>query len=467
MPLKLEIISEHRDIVGDDAVRDFDEQGGTIGRALDNDWILPDPDRYISSRHATIDYKGGMYYLADTSTNGVYVNGEREPVGKGNPRRLFNGDQLRMGDFEFVVAIDRGESIAMPLEGAQTAVPEPMEAMVPEESLRSGVQLLDEEELADRHDFARLLASDTPAPVSNKAGKPQSRRPPIERALPKPAADPEFSAEFATDLSPTALEVTANDLFDSFLDGLGLSRADLHDGAEPAEVLQNAGAVFRAFVEGSVQMLASRRNLKAAFKLDQTMTLPRHNNPLKLSEDVAVLLRQLLAGHGGEYLGPVEAAREVCRDLLYHQQALVDAMHAAFAEFSERFDPDELVAAFHRDGTAASRFAFLARLKYWQLYCDRYPLLTEKGANRIPQLVSDDYVRAYERQIAEYKRLEVVPDLKATVRWRAPAPADVPAVAEAKRDTNEHANPDADLIPSIEFDDTFSDLFDDDDVASG
>jgi type VI secretion system protein len=49
MPLTLEIISEHRDLVGEDAVRDFDEQGGTIGRALDNDWILPDPDRYISS----------------------------------------------------------------------------------------------------------------------------------------------------------------------------------------------------------------------------------------------------------------------------------------------------------------------------------------------------------------------------------------------------------------------------------
>jgi type VI secretion system FHA domain protein len=341
-----------------------------------------------------------------------------------------------------------------------------MEAMVPEVSLRSGVQLLDEEELADRHDFARILASDTPAPISAKPQKAKSRRPLIERPQPKPAADPAFSAEFATDLSPTTLEVTANDLFDSFLDGLGLSRADLPDGAESAEVLQNAGAVFRAFVEGCVQMLASRRNLKAAFKLDQTMALPRHNNPLKLSEDVSVLLRQLLTGHEGEYLGPVEAAREVCRDLLYHQQAVVDAMQAAFAEFSERFDPDELVAAFHREGGAASRFSFVARLKYWQMYCDRYPLLTEKSANRIPQAVSDDYVRAYERQIAEYKRLEVVPDLKSTVRWRPPAPADVPAVAHANRDANEHAAADADLIPSIEFDDTFTDLFDDD-VVSG
>jgi len=74
MSCRLEIVSEHREIVGDDAVREFGEKGGTIGRSLQNDWILPDPDRFISGRHATIDFKGGIYYLVDTSTNGIYVN---------------------------------------------------------------------------------------------------------------------------------------------------------------------------------------------------------------------------------------------------------------------------------------------------------------------------------------------------------------------------------------------------------
>jgi predicted component of type VI protein secretion system len=75
MPLTITIVSEHRDLVGNDCVREYYEEGGTIGRSLENDWILPDPDRYISGRHATIDHKGGMYYLADTSSNGVYMNG--------------------------------------------------------------------------------------------------------------------------------------------------------------------------------------------------------------------------------------------------------------------------------------------------------------------------------------------------------------------------------------------------------
>ena len=79
--------------------------GGTIGRSPDNDWVLPDERRYVSSRHAMIDYQGGAYYLVDTSRNGVFVNGADTPVGQGHPQRLFDGDQLRIGEFEIAVDI--------------------------------------------------------------------------------------------------------------------------------------------------------------------------------------------------------------------------------------------------------------------------------------------------------------------------------------------------------------------------
>ena len=89
MPLQLEIVSEHRDLVGDDAVRIFREEGGTIGRSLQNDWILPDPDRYISGRHATITWNEdrGCFFLEDLdSTNGTELDGvtirRRERLGR-------------------------------------------------------------------------------------------------------------------------------------------------------------------------------------------------------------------------------------------------------------------------------------------------------------------------------------------------------------------------------------------------
>jgi len=48
---------------------------------------------------------------------------------------------------------------------------------------------------------------------------------------------------------------------------------------------------------------------------------------------------------------------------------------------------------------------FRNKSKYWELYGDLYPTLTETGGGRFPQMFSEDFVRAYERQIAEYKRL--------------------------------------------------------------
>ncbi|HNP36313.1 MAG TPA: type VI secretion system-associated FHA domain protein TagH [Woeseiaceae bacterium] len=408
MPLQLEIISEHRDIVGDDAVHEFSEDGGTIGRALENEWILPDPDRYISGCHAAIDHKGGIYYLADLSTNGVYVNDEYEPIGKGNPRRLFNGDHLRMGNFEMRVAIDQGESIVMPQEGEQTVVPDRIELQVPEVSLVTGVQLLDEEAITGDEEFEFALASIRPAvPV-----------PIVAAPEPEPAREPEVNIT-AREKAP----VTPEDLFDSFLDGVGVSRADLHPDIDPVEVMQNAGEVLKEFVEGINRLLASRSNLKMAFSLDQTTILPRHNNPLKLSQNVQDSIKQLLVGHEGEYLGPRDAVREACRDLLHHQDAFIDAMSAAFTEFADRFEPDELLAGFNRNLDAKPLLGFLNKLKYWQLYCDLYPVLTNKGDGRYPQLLAEEFVKSYERQIAEFKRQDAARPVPSTTATRPAAPA--------------------------------------------
>jgi type VI secretion system FHA domain protein len=402
MSCQLEIISDHREIVGDDAVRVFGENGGTIGRSLQNDWILPDPDRFISGRHATIDHKGGIYYLLDTSTNGVYVNGDCEPIGNGNPRRLFNGDTLRLGDFEITVSIDEGESIVTPLDETGSSVTDHNTSLVPEESLRTGVQLLDEEELTGDDEFQSTLFGE-PADTGI-----------VERAQEKVA---EAVKPRRAPVSPLSeADLAATDLLDSFLDGLGINRAELHPSIDLGSVMQNAGEVMREFVEGTTQLLASRANLKNAFRLDQTTVLPRHNNPLKLSANTKDSIMQLLVGKEGEYLGPRDAVREVCRDLLFHQDAFLDAMNDAFVEFADRFDPDELADGF--DSTLSSNLLtrWMNKSKYWQLYGDLYPILTEKGSGRFPQMYAEEFVRAYERRIAEFKRLGGADDhLKATV----------------------------------------------------
>jgi predicted component of type VI protein secretion system len=388
MPLIIKIVSEHRDLVGDDCVREYHESGGTIGRSLRNDWILPDPDRYISGRHATIDYKGGMYYLADTSSNGVYMNGDVEPIGNGNPRRLFDGDRMRMGDFEFEIHIDKGESLVMPLDEEPSVAPDNIEQFVDEDVLETGMQLLSEDEITGDDEFQSMLFGKEPRKT-------------------EPDPEPDVADKSANDDSAAKENagpgVTAEDLFDSFLDGLGISRVELHPSVNRPEMMLSAGLVLREFVEGTIKLLASRANLKNAFRLDQTTVLPRHNNPMKFSNNSTDLIKQLLIGGEGEYLGARDAVREANRDLLNHQSAFLDAMNSAFIEFADRFDPDELQEGFDR--TINSKlFAFMNKSKYWGLYRDLYPIMTEKGGGRFPQMFGEEFVKAYERQVAEYQR---------------------------------------------------------------
>lgn len=391
MPLKLEIISEHRDIVGDDAVREFRTEGGTIGRSLNNDWILPDPDKFISGKHATIDCKGGIYYIVDISTNGVYVNDERKPIGKGNPRRLFNGDHLHLGDFEIQVSIDEGEDLEMPAEPKATVVPDHIEQLVEEDLIKTGVQLLDEDEITGDVAFESVLLTGDDAE-------------PAVDWMPEEVHESEVPLLQPESPAPAAVRVTEDDLFDAFLDGLQISRAELHPSIDVAEAMYNAGEILREFTTGIEKLLENRAELKSAFRLDQTTILPRRNNPIKLSKNTGDLIKQLLVGREGEYLGPRDAVREVCQDLLAHQEAFLEAMTHAFVEFAERFDPEELSASFERSLGRKPFFRWLAEFKYWGLYKDLYPSMTEKGSGRFPQMFAEEFVKAYERHIIESLR---------------------------------------------------------------
>lgn len=391
MPLQLEIVSEHKEIVADDHVRVFREDGGTIGRSLENDWILPDPDRFISGKHATIDFQSGAYYLADVSTNGVYLNEDEEPLGRGNPRRLFHGDKLRMGDFEFEVTLDEGQDLEMPPPSPMTVVPDHIEQLVDEASLKSGIQMLDEEEITGGDAFQAALFGET-AKEDDAAQNEQVN------GQPNP-----FEA------GPSKEEqkmIDAAHLLDSFMKGLDISRAEIHPSTDPLEVMENAGRVLKEFVDGTSDLLASRTSLKSMFRLDQTTVLPRHNNPLKLAENTRDSMMQLLVGKEGEYLCPVDAVREVCRDLKFHHDAVLEAMIGAYQEFADRFDPDELQQNFDKTLDGKPIFKKMNQLKYWQLYCDLYPIMTQPGSGRFPHQFSEEFVRCYEKQLAEFKRLD-------------------------------------------------------------
>ncbi|PTQ65164.1 FHA domain protein [Sphingomonas sp. PP-CE-3G-477] len=75
----------------------LDRRGAIVGRAATCDWALPDPTRYISSRHFEVRFDNGGYVLIDCSTNGTTLatTGER----LASPHRIADGDRFQVGAF--------------------------------------------------------------------------------------------------------------------------------------------------------------------------------------------------------------------------------------------------------------------------------------------------------------------------------------------------------------------------------
>lgn len=114
MSLTLRITSLHKLTPDIEPVRTIEAGSSlTIGRAPGNDWVLPDPELVISGRHCTVHEEHGRYLLTDTSTNGVYLGGQR--VGRGNSQPLQAGDVIGIGDYE--ISVEAGVADA-PAAGA-------------------------------------------------------------------------------------------------------------------------------------------------------------------------------------------------------------------------------------------------------------------------------------------------------------------------------------------------------------
>ena len=132
MTLRLRVVSDQRRSLGDRSSIVFTADGGTIGRSADNDWVLPDPLRYVSAHHARVIFRSGRFYLQDVSTNGVFINEEPEALNKrgADGYVLRNGDVLKIGDYQVVVALDA--AVEQPLPAQDTgaaAVPTSIHAL--------------------------------------------------------------------------------------------------------------------------------------------------------------------------------------------------------------------------------------------------------------------------------------------------------------------------------------------------
>lgn len=121
--LRLTVVSPQHGTMGEGNSYTFGRAGGTIGRSRGCDWTLPDPRYHLSARHASIRHDGAGYTITDTSTNGVFLNGQETALGRERSARLGNGDRLTLADYVIAVAVE-GEAarrLESPERAADTA----------------------------------------------------------------------------------------------------------------------------------------------------------------------------------------------------------------------------------------------------------------------------------------------------------------------------------------------------------
>jgi FHA domain-containing protein len=118
----IEVISVNGQPPSSPLAAEVDELGGNIGRADGNTLVLPDPDKMISRRHASIAFRGGRYLICDHGTAmPLYVNGRA--LGNGQESPIDAGDEIRIGGFTLVVK--PGARAAPPASAAERSAARP------------------------------------------------------------------------------------------------------------------------------------------------------------------------------------------------------------------------------------------------------------------------------------------------------------------------------------------------------
>jgi len=110
--MKLVLTLDHRRGLGTRETRTLGQGTLSIGRAAGNDWVLADPDRHLSKTHCMVSAEASRFVLTDLSTNGVFVNGARDPIGRDAKVILTDGDDFRLGEYIISVTELSGDAPA-------------------------------------------------------------------------------------------------------------------------------------------------------------------------------------------------------------------------------------------------------------------------------------------------------------------------------------------------------------------
>lgn len=158
-------------------------------------------------------------------------------------------------------------------------------------------------------------------------------------------------------------------------------------------------AIFRIVVDGVMEVLRARAEIKNTFRLPVTIIQRSENNPLKFAATPGEAMQRLFQPDGA-FLSGTAAFEDAFNDIRFHQVAMLAGMRAAFESLLAHFNPDRLEREV--DG-AGGRRAFSGKGRYWERYREDFARAARDPDECFRMLFGDEFAKAYETQLARLK----------------------------------------------------------------
>jgi type VI secretion system FHA domain protein len=408
MALRLRIVSDHRRQLGPRASAVFGVTGGSIGRSADNDWVLPDPSRFVSSRHARIHFSGGVFFIEDTSTNGTYVNDAEYPLPKSIPQELHNGDMIRFGEYHVVVTLDgytditSERSAMVNLEStigtgsmsAASPAPEFDVSISANTLFGSGSESGEVSGLRAANAYGQAVIVPL---VSNGQSQGRADRAMVDLAMEDSsriaARRMERLARAVQKREGLGVASPADDRagLDAFCRGAGIDPVNLPaDGA--AGMMQVAGQLLRESLISLKELDSKQSEFRSAFRLPPA----RDDEPQGFQANASTddLLVALLASHNSRRLDAAQWLRQCFEKQTRHHDALSAGARVGLVEFLRQLDPKQLEQRFEQ---TPKRNLMGGRPSNWEMYTEFYKLLSERQPESgVPSLYAESLSNAYQ-----------------------------------------------------------------------
>ncbi|MEW7855810.1 type VI secretion system-associated FHA domain protein TagH [Pseudomonas chlororaphis] len=385
MELVFEMLNTKQFVPTELSSKTFKQAGGVIGRGEDCDWIIPDRKRHLSNHHAIVSYRDGMFFLTDTSSNGIQASDSGARLRKGEPQRIEHGSIYVLGDFEIRARLVRDPATF----DAEVGRPQAAGSIIPDDAFLDldPLNALDQQERV-YSEIDELTALN--APRQEPRQRADYARIDMESLLvPELVAQPEAPVA----VEPAPVERQSEGFWEHFGAALGVDLKGLdHDAREALAI--DAARLLKQSIGGLQQSLRTRSELKNELRLALTTAQGGSKNPLKFAVDASEALGILLQGNKPGQLPAEQAISRAFRDLQAHQVALLTASRAAVRGTLEHFSPQQLTLRFERDNkpllaTSGSR---------WRAY-NRYHQALRQDDDWSERLLARDFAQAYEEQI--------------------------------------------------------------------